>query len=89
MVSDGQRSFVFFLYADGRFGHPSEVIPGFFTPFQVYRIHPPSEEEVVDLTLISNIGIPGAWVFRVDPPTLLLENCNNEGELLEQHILNF
>ena len=72
LASDGMLSFVIFLYADGEIqwtkgdassttaqvgvnagdGNQSESVPGSLT------------EEIINITLTSNVGIPGMWIFE-------------------------
>ena len=84
MVTDGRLSFVMFLYADGliqwlwsddHVGNPAEVGINAGDGIHFFR-HPDSNTtRLLNITLTSNVGIPGVWVVRTDKEGLPIEEC--------------
>ena len=94
MITDGRRSFVIFLYADGEIqwttGDASGGTNGFGgTAAQVgfnsgdgirFASVPGSQTmAIVNIDTTSNVGIPGVWVFRVDEEDItVMRECSND-----------
>lgn len=94
MITDGRRSFVIFLYADGEIqwttGDASGGRNGFGgTEAQVgfnagdgirFASVPGSRTgDIVNIDTTSNVGIPGVWVFRVDEDDItVIRNCSDD-----------
>ena len=94
MITDGRRSFVIFLYANGEIqwttGDASGGTNGFGgTAAQVgfnagdgirFASVPGSQtRDIVNIDSTSNVGIPGVWVFRVDEEDItVMRECSND-----------
>ena len=91
MATDGFNSFVIFLYADGLIewttGDDSEGIGGLGgIPALVgvnagdgvqYEIVPESlTDDIINIDMTSNIGVPGVWVFRVNGDNMTVGECS-------------
>ena len=90
MVTDGANSFVIFLYADGGIqwttGDASEGVDGLggipahvgFNAGDGNRsatVPASRTDDIVDIELTSNVGIPGMWVLQVDQDELAFGQC--------------
>ena len=90
MVSDGQRSYVIFLYADDLIEWTTSVDSGgidglggiaaqagYNAGDGVLSATVPGSRtpEIINITLTSNVGRPGVWTFRVDT-----DACGSLGE---------
>ena len=90
LATDGLRSFVLYLYADGEIqwtsGDSSHGIHGIGgTSPQVgfnagdgirHTAIPTSYiSAIINVTQTSNVDIPGMWVFRVDGETVVIGGC--------------
>ena len=87
MASDGQRSYIYFLYADGLIqwttGDASGGMEGLGgTPAQVgfdagdgvrFATIPESQTAaIINISSTSNVGITGMWIFRVEEQKILI-----------------
>ena len=72
MATDGNRTYVYFLYRDLPWGDSSTVI-GFNAGDGVRSFTLPLSQtnSVRDIVHTSNIGVPGVYIFRVDQETIL------------------
>ena len=89
LATDGVRSFVMFLYADGliqwlwsqdHYGIPAQV--GFNAGDGVrFFSHPDSMSiRLFNISETSNIGIPGLWLFRVDREDIVSGGCSSTSD---------
>lgn len=91
MVSDGARSFAIFLYADGLIqwttGNASggegglggiQAQVGFNAGDGIrFAIVPGSRTaDIINITLTSNVGMNGVWVFQVDTEEIVVATCS-------------
>lgn len=84
MVTDGDISFVIFLYADGliqwlwsddHVGNPAEVGVNAGDGIRFFR-HPDSNTlSLLNITLTSNIDQPGVWIIRTDREGVQIKKC--------------
>ena len=68
LATDGNQTFVMFLYEDIQWGSAETTI-GFNAGDRFQSITLPESlttEGVLNLDITSNVGIPGVYVFRVD-----------------------
>ena len=92
LATDGLRSFVLYLYADGEiqwtsgdsnhgingiYGITAQV--GFNAGDGIRRTAIPASytNAIINVTQTSNVGIPGMWVFRVDGETVVIGGCQS------------
>ncbi|XP_062601517.1 protein mesh-like [Saccostrea cucullata] len=77
LISDGQHSFVIFNYEQIQWGGTEEQV-GFNSGDGVtyYMLN-----DIVNVDKMSNVGIPGKFVFRVDSSIITTGKCNTEGNL--------
>ena len=89
MTSDGQRSYVIFLYADDLIewtsGDDSSGVDaqvGFNAGDRVTFASVPGSltDDIMDITTTSNVGIGGAWTFRVDQEEAPRGSCGPTSE---------
>ena len=78
LTSNGQRSFVFFLYADRLIQWPDQsnmVVAGFNAGDRdrAYSIPIALINGRPDLDTTSNVDMPGVWVFQVSGPEVVSE----------------
>ena len=87
MATDGDTSFVLFLYADygiewlwsrDHDGIPGQV--GFNAGDGVrYFSHPDSfTTRLMNIWNTTNIGVPGVWAFKVDGEEVVPAGCSNQ-----------
>ena len=105
LATNGLNSFAIFLYADGLIqwttGDASGGAGGFGgTPAQVgfnagdgvrFAIVPESRSsEIVNIDTTSNVGVPGAWIFRLDGVNVTMGGCivESEGESKLEEVEN-
>ncbi len=102
LVSDGRRSFVIFLYADGLIqwttGTASggagglggtEAQVGFNAGDGVRSASVPGSQtpSIISIDRTSNVGRNGVWLFRVDEEEIIVSSaCNNSGEQIDLYI---
>ena len=89
LITDGSQSFVIFLYADGEIqwttgdasggvngsgGIPAQV--GFNAGDGVNFAAVPGSRttEIINIEKLSNVGIPGFFVFQVSQDTIIIED---------------
>jgi len=75
MGTDGNHSFVIYLYADGEIQWTISEDPN-SVPAQVgfdagdgiwfFAVPESRKPEMINISSTSNVGIPGVWMFRVD-----------------------
>ena len=90
MVTNGESSFVIFLYADGGIQWTSSddsdginglggnaALVGYNAGDGVrYATVPESmTPEIINISSTSNVGVPGVWIFRVDREEI--SSCND------------
>ncbi len=88
LVSDGQKSFVLFLYADGEIQWTLsdglggvETLAGFSAADGTFFLIPGSQTPaIINIDSTSNVGRAGVWIFRVDQEENPNITCNNFGE---------
>ncbi len=96
LVSDGQRSFVEFFYADGLIqwttGDASggsgglggtEAQVGFNAGDGIRFASVPGSQtpDIINIDTTSNVGRGGVWLFRVDQEEIvIIRDCSNTGE---------
>ena len=90
LATDGLRSYVIYLYADGEiqwtsgdsshgfnglYGKAGQV--GFDAGDGIRHTDIPASytNAIINVTHTSNVGIPGVWVFRVDGETMVTGGC--------------
>ena len=87
MATDGDRSYVIFLYADNgiewlwsedHFELPAQV--GFNAGDGLrYFSHPDSfTTRLIDIPTTTNTGEPGVWVFKVDGEDVIPAGCSTQ-----------
>ena len=84
MVTDGEISFVIFLYAEGliqwlwsddHVDNPAEVGINAGDGIRFFR-HPDSNTlNISNITFTSNVDIPGVWIIRTDREGVLVKSC--------------
>ena len=82
LATDGEKTFVTFLYEDIQWGDAETTI-GFNAGDQLQAITPPESlttEGVLNLENTTNVGIPGVYIFRVD------QSLDVQGILLHRNI---
>ena len=87
MVTDGDISFVLFLYADGLIQwlwsidhrrNPAEVGVNAGDGIRFFR-HPDSNTlELLNITTTSNVDMPGVWVIRTDEEGAPIRGCRKD-----------
>ena len=65
LATDGNRSYVLFLYDDIQLGLNNTVI-GFNAGDNVHFYMLPTSDSLAGIETTSNIGVPGIYIFRVD-----------------------
>ena len=95
LVSNGQQSFVLFLYADGEIqwttGDASggtgglggtKAYVGFNAADNIRYAKAPDSQtpDIINIDTTSNVGRPGVWMFRVDESEVAVSICDNTGE---------
>ncbi|KAK3087620.1 hypothetical protein FSP39_008510 [Pinctada imbricata] len=78
LVTDESRSFVIFNYNKVEWTTGAGFNAG--DQRNYYSIEGAQTDAVVNLTLTSNVGIPGKWVFQVDRDTVQNIKCSNQAE---------
>ena len=90
LATNGLRSFVIFLYADGKIqwttgsasggtnglgGTPAQV--GFDAGDGIRHATIPGSrtDAIINITQTSNVGIPGMWIFRIDEEAVIIAGC--------------
>ena len=68
MATDGQISFVTFLYDDIQWTRAGRALAGINGGDGVRSVTLPGSrsEAIRNLTTTSNVGVPGVWMYRVD-----------------------
>ncbi len=68
MATDGQRSFVIFLYDDIQGTSGGDALAGINGGDGVRSVTVPGSlsEAIMNITTTSNVGRPGVWMYRVD-----------------------
>jgi hypothetical protein len=77
IATDGIKTFVLFLYEDIQWGSSHNVI-GFNAGDQERSYTLPESwttNAILNLESTSNVGIPGAYIFRVDQTTITAPTC--------------
>ena len=87
MVTDGEISFVIFLYADDLIqwlwsdvhkGNPAEVGVNSGDGIRFFR-HPDSNTlDLLNITYTSNVEKPGVWVIRTDKEGAPIRGCRKD-----------
>ena len=87
MVTDGEISFVVFLYADNliqwlwssdHIDNPAEVGVNAGDGIRFFR-HPDSNTlKLLNITSTSNVDMPGVWVIRTDREGAPIRGCRND-----------
>ena len=92
LATDGLRSFVIFLYADGEIqwttGDASSGTDGLGgTPAQVgfdagdgirFASVPGSyTDDIINIAETSNVGVAGMWIFRIDEEEVVIAGCQS------------
>ncbi len=68
MGTDGQLSFVTFLYDDIQWTDSGHAVAGINAGDDVRSVTLPGSgtEDIRNLTTTSNVGVDGMWMYRVD-----------------------
>ena len=92
MATDGEISFVLYLYADGLIqwlwsedheGIPAEVGVDAGDGIHFFR-HPDSNTlNLINITFTSNIDEPGVWVIRTDREGAPIRGCRKDDNGIE------
>ena len=86
MGTDGIRSFVIYLYADGEIqwaiseddrSLPAQVGFNAGDGIQFFAVPESRQPEIINITNTSNVNIPGVWVFRVDQEDIVNAGCSD------------
>jgi len=85
--TDGSRSFVIYLYADGEIqwvisqdvnSLPAQVGFNAGDGIRFFAIPESRMPEIIHITNTSNVDVPGVWIFRVDRGTIRGAGCSND-----------
>jgi len=85
--TDGRRSFVIYLYADGEIqwaisedtrSLPAQVGFNAGDGIRYFAVPQSRLPEIIDIASTSNVDVPGVWIFRVDRGTIRAAGCSNE-----------
>ena len=99
MGTDGVRSFVIYLYADGeiqwtisesedRRSLPAQVGFNAGDGIRFFVVPESRTPEIINITTTSNVDIPGVWMFRVDQEDIMNAGCANNSDgmaLVDMH----
>ena len=86
LATDGQSTFVIFLYADGgiEWDFPGQVGLNAGDGIRFFS-HPDSfSSRLTNIHTTSNVGNPGVWIFKVDGEEVVPAGCSNENN--SEHI---
>ena len=82
--TDGSRSFVIYLYADGEIqwviSQDNSSLPAQvgFNAGDGIRFFAIPESRMPEIINITNVDVPGVWIFRVDRGTIRGAGCSND-----------
>ncbi|XP_064386806.1 mucin-4-like [Halichondria panicea] len=81
MASDGQRSFVLFLYDDIQGTNGGRALAGINGGDGVRSVTVPGSlsEAIMNITTTSNVGRPGVWMYRVDTDEPVFRLTHEQG----------
>ncbi|XP_013384885.1 protein mesh [Lingula anatina] len=84
LVTNGRHSFAIFNYGKMMWSYRGKGQAGFNAGDGVrsYTIDGSRTPAVVNVSLTSNVGQPGRWVFRVDEAEVKAGGCNTKGSLV-------
>lgn len=93
MGTDGVRSFVAYLYADGEIQWtvsndnltvPAQVGFNAGDGIRFFAVPESRKLEIINIDTTSNVDIPGVWMFRVDQEDILNAGCtdNSDGKII-------
>ncbi len=73
MASDGQRSFVIFVYDDIQWINGGSALAGINGGDGVRSVTVPGSLSlsIMNIMTTSNVGRPGVWMYRVDTPDII------------------
>ncbi len=80
MATDGESSFVFFLYPEGgiEWDFPGQVGLNAGDGIRFFS-HPDSfSSRLTNIHTTTNVGTPGVWIFRVDGSEIVPAGCSNQ-----------
>ena len=95
MVTNGLNSFVIFHYADngiqwttgdasdgsgGLGGHPAQVGFNAGDTIRAATVNGSRTPDIINIHMTSNVGVPGVWIYRVDPVNVELGGCSTGQE---------
>ncbi|CAF1378140.1 unnamed protein product [Adineta ricciae] len=91
LVSDSMRSFAFMLYHDMQWANPGYTNSSAYTSGQagfnagdgvIFQLLPYSRTaDIIRLTEISNVNVPGLFAFRIDTDTITLGGCGENSTM--------
>ena len=89
MGTDGVRSFVVYLYADGEIqwtvskdanSLPAQVGFNAGDGIRFFAVPESRKPEIINIDTTSNVDIPGVWMFRVDQEDIMNAGCTNNSD---------
>ena len=95
MVTNGLNSFVMFLYADngiqwttgdasdgigGLGGHPAQVGFNAGDAMRAETVLGSRTSDIINIHMTSNVDVPGAWIYQVDPVNVKPGGCSTGQE---------
>lgn len=83
LATDGNAAYVLFLYGDIQWDREGRVAIGFDSGDFGRGFNLPESESPLNLESTSNVGLPGAYYFRVDQDniTLPFRKCGSQGRI--------
>ena len=87
MGTDGVRSFVIYLYADGEIqwaisedfsSLPAQVGFNAGDGIRFFAVPESRTPEIINIATTSNVDIPGVWMFRVDQEDIMNAGCTDD-----------
>ena len=87
MGTDGTRSFVTYLYADGEIqwavsedhrSLPAQVGFNAGDGIRFFAVPESRSPGIINIDTTSNVDVPGVWVFRVDQEGIMNAGCTDD-----------
>ncbi len=72
MSTDGDLSFVTFLYEDIQWSDGNAYAGFFHGYYGLIEFIPGSNSDARNLPTTSNVGVPGMWMYRVDSQDIIM-----------------
>ena len=80
LITDGRFSFTLLSYGNIQWGGdwPSETYQVAFSGAEYYNST--NDGPIENIATLSNVGVPGLFIFRVDQPYVMMPNYNVSGK---------